>query len=216
MHDRRHDQKGRSTGQYMRQANKHAKIGSQFAPRTIDMLRSPAMGALSLTGRRILDRLEIEMADHGGTDNGSLPCMYEDFERFGIDRHQIAPGIAEVIALGFVRVMRPGRAGNAEYRLPTLYRLTYRHTAETGPTDEWNQIATDGKARDLVTAARRLWTERERQKRARKQKASGGARPISVGVPHTENEVLPVGITHTTGPVGVTHTTLDISGRGEQ
>ena len=56
---------------------------------------------MSLTGHRILDRIEIELADHGGKDNGKLPVTYADFEEFGIgNRHAIAPGIREVCALG--------------------------------------------------------------------------------------------------------------------
>jgi hypothetical protein len=44
------------------------KIGEQFAPRTITMLKSPAYCALSLAARRFLDRLEIEHAAHGGRE----------------------------------------------------------------------------------------------------------------------------------------------------
>ena len=202
MRDRRHDLTGRSTGQYIRTVSKHAKIVGQFAPRLIEMLRSPAMTALSLTGRRILDRLEIEMADHGGRENGQLPCMYDDFARFGIDRHQIAPGIAEVVALGFVEITQQGRAGNADFRLPALYRITYRATDGQGPTDEWRQVATEQQARELVAAARQRWTERERNKRTKKRKTSGDDRQVSVGVTHTENSKVPVGVTHTTVSVG--------------
>ena len=49
---------------------RRTQIGGQFAPRLIEMLESPAYRALSLSGHRILDRIEIEMAHHGGTDNG--------------------------------------------------------------------------------------------------------------------------------------------------
>jgi hypothetical protein len=55
------------------------------------MLRSPAYCALSLSARRILDRLEIELADHGGADNGKLPVTYDDFVRYGLHRHAIYP-----------------------------------------------------------------------------------------------------------------------------
>ena len=74
-------------------------------------MRSPAWRALSLSARRILDRLEIEMADHGGTDNGKLPATYDDFERYGLHRHAIAPAIREAVALGFLEITQPGRAG---------------------------------------------------------------------------------------------------------
>jgi hypothetical protein len=81
-----------------------SKIEGQFAARPIEMLESPAYRVLSLSARRVLDRLDIEFAHHGGTDNGRLPVTYDDFERYGIDRHAIAPAIREVAALGFVEV----------------------------------------------------------------------------------------------------------------
>jgi hypothetical protein len=115
-------------------------IGCQFAPRTIEMLRSPAMRALSLTGRRILDCVEIELASHGGKDNGQLPVTHTDLVEFGIHDHAIGPGLREVEALGFVEIKR-GRAGNAEFRRPNLFRLTYRPTEDKHETNEWRQIA---------------------------------------------------------------------------
>jgi hypothetical protein len=99
-----------------------------------------------------LDRLEIELADHGGKDNGRLPCTFADFERYGIDRHAIAPAIREVVALGFVEVTEAGRAGNAEFRKPNLFRLTYRPT-KYAPTEEWSKI-TEEEAFIIARAAR--------------------------------------------------------------
>jgi hypothetical protein len=43
-------------------------------------------------------------------DNG-LPVTFNDFQRYGIDRHFIAPVIRELVALGFVEVTEQGRAG---------------------------------------------------------------------------------------------------------
>lgn len=206
MRDRRHDATGRSTGKTLRR--KHAKIEGQFAPRTIEMLRSAAMGALSLTGRRILDRLEIELADHGGTENGRLPVTYDDFEHFGIHRHQIAVGMAEVVALGFVEVTRPGRAGNAEYRLPTLYRLTYRPTEHAAPTNEWKRIASKEDATAAAKGSRKRWRDR-----AKKQIPSGDQRHVSVAVAATKNGQFNSAETATTGLSAETATTIYISGR---
>ena len=76
-------------------------IAGQFAPRLIEMLESPAHRVLSLSARRVLDRLEIELAHHGGADNGKLPVTYDQFHQFGIDRQAIAPAIREAVALGF-------------------------------------------------------------------------------------------------------------------
>lgn len=49
------------------------KISGQFSARLIEMLESPAYRVLSLSARRILDRIDIEHAHHGGQDNGLYP-----------------------------------------------------------------------------------------------------------------------------------------------
>ena len=132
---RKTDITGRATGR--RFGNKRTSIGEQFAPHPIRMIRSPAWCALSLSARRVLDRIEIELASHGGTDNGKLPCTYDDLQRYGIHRHAIGPAIREAAALGFLEVTEPGRAGNADWRKPNVFRLTYRNTQNAKPTDEW-------------------------------------------------------------------------------
>jgi hypothetical protein len=151
---RKTDATGRGTGR--RFANRRTRIEGQFAPHTIRMLRSSAWRVLSLSGRRVLDRVEIELADHGGTDNGKLPVTYDDFQRYGIHRHAIGPAIREVVALGFLVVTEVGRAGNAEFRKPNLFRLTFRNTPDNGPTNEWARIESDEKAKALARAARRV------------------------------------------------------------
>ena len=92
------------------------RISGQWAWRTIEMMESPAFRALSHSARRILDRLEIEIAHHGGKDNGRLPFTFDHFAEYGVDRHSIAPALREVEALKFIEVTERGRAGNAEYR----------------------------------------------------------------------------------------------------
>ena len=79
------------------------KISGQFSWRTIAMMESPAFQVLSLSGRRVLDRLEIEHAHHGGNDNGQLPVTYDQFIEYGIHRNAVSPAIREVEALGFVK-----------------------------------------------------------------------------------------------------------------
>jgi hypothetical protein len=169
---------GRSIG--ARTGNRRTQIEGQFAPKTIEMLESAAFVVLSRSAHRILFRLEIELARHGGTDNGSLPVPYSDFQQYGIDRHAIPPAIREVVALGFVEITRHGRAGNAEYRQPHLFRITYRHTAQAGPTNEWKRIQTVEEAKAIAAAARKP------VKRSAKRISSGGLRQFSVGESHTE------------------------------
>ena len=58
------------------------------------------------------------------------------------------------MALGFVQITRPGCAGNAEYRQPTLYRLTYRHCgSHRETTDEWRRIKTIEEAKAISERA---------------------------------------------------------------
>lgn len=131
------------------------KIGGQFAPRTIEMLRSPAMRILSLTGHRILNRLEIEHADHGGRDNGRLPVTFADLVQYGIaNRHLIRPGIRELSALGFVELTRPGRSGNGEHRSPNLFRITYLPANGEAPTNEWRCVQSIEEAKQIAGNAR--------------------------------------------------------------
>jgi hypothetical protein len=174
------------------------KIGGQFAPRLVEMLESPAYRVLSLSGHRILARVEIEMANHGGGDNGKLPVTFDDFEAYGIDRHAVAPAIRECEVLGFIEVAERGCAGNREFRRASLYRLTYRHLNRADPTHEWRRIKTIEEAQVIAQAARKS----VQQPRPQKQKTSGGKRQVSVGETPTESRKVPVGETPTTASVG--------------
>ncbi len=107
-----------------------------------------------MSAHRILDRLEIELAHHGGHDNGALPVTYADFEYYGIHRHAIAPAIRETVVLGFVEITEPGRAGNADCRAPNKFRLAYKQTDKTEATDDWRKICTMEDALMLARAAR--------------------------------------------------------------
>jgi hypothetical protein len=175
------------------------KIGGQFAPRLVEMLESQAYRALSLSGHRILARIEIEMANHGGNDNGKLPVTFDDFEVYGIHRHAIAPGIRECEALGFVEVTERGCAGNGEFRHPSLYRLTYRHLTRAEHTHEWRRIKTMEEAMTIAQQARKS----VQQPRFQKQETSGGKRQVSVAESHTENGKPPVAESTTTGSVRI-------------
>jgi hypothetical protein len=155
------------------------KIGGQFSARLIEMMESPAFQVLSLAGRRILDRLEIEIAHHGGNDNGKLPVTFDNFVEYGIHRHSIAPGLREVCALGFVEITERGRAGNAEWRRPSLYRLTYRQVGNAKATDEWKHITTVERALEVAHAARRQ-SATKKPRTARRRSAPKNRTPVPV------------------------------------
>ena len=133
------------------------KIDGPFAPRLITMLKSPAYRALSLSAHRILARLEIELYQHGGEDNGKLIVTYDHFVEHGIDRNAIAPALRELEALGFIEIPERGRAGN--WHEPSKYRLTYRPVGRARPTHEWGHVQTMEQAQAIARAARKTAAE---------------------------------------------------------
>lgn len=184
----------------MKRKGKRTQIAGQFAPRLIEMLRSPAYRALSLSEHRILSRMEIELADHGGTGNGKLPATFDDFERYGVHRHSIAPSLRALEALGFIVITERGRAGNGEWRKPHLYRLTFRSTDRDGSTDDWQKITTQEEAERIAGEARK-----------NKTPVAVNAN-TSVGI-RTTNRMASSTDSTTTVPSTESTTTLDISGR---
>ncbi len=152
---------------------------------------------MSLSGHRLLARVEVELARHVGTDNGKLPVTYDDFVRYGMHRHAIGPAIREATALGFIQVTEHGRAGNAEYRRPNLYKLTYRETAYDGPTHEWKRIETMEQA-ELIAVAARGTSIVQPWRSSRKKSSSGGERHVSAPETGTETSACPVPETATT------------------
>ena len=133
------------------------RISGQFSVRLIEMLESPAYRALSVSAHRAISRIEIELAAHGGNDNGALPVTYQDFIDYGMVRGSIGPALREAEALGFVQCTRHGRGGNAEYREASLYRLTFAHARDSRqhpPSHEWRRIKSLDEAEQIAAAAR--------------------------------------------------------------
>lgn len=183
-------------------------ISGQFAARLIEMLGSPAYRALSRSGHMVISRIEIELAAHGGNDNGRLPVTTEDFVQYGMHRTSVAPAIREAEALGFIGVTERGRGGNAEHRSPNCFYLTYAHTRDSRkrpPTDEWHRIKTLEEADQIARAARAnksKWAvergKRSWRKRLQKTKSGTGNTQFSVlkgSVETSQSPVLDSGIT---------------------
>ncbi len=148
-----HDPSGRSTGK--RKKNARTRIGGQFAPRLIELLESPANRALNLSERRALSRIEIELAHHGGADNGRLPVTFDDFNMYGINRNSIAPALRTLATLGFIEVTEIGRSGNGEWRRPNLFRLTFHSVRAQAPSNDWRKIETLDDAERIAKLARK-------------------------------------------------------------
>jgi hypothetical protein len=102
-------------------------ITGQWMARAIELLEGPAYRVLSLSAHRALSRIEIELAHHGGRDNGDLRVRFEDFEAYGVRRHSIGPALNELEALGFIKITEHGKsAKSAEYRRANKFLLTTR------------------------------------------------------------------------------------------
>ncbi len=128
------------------------RIDGHFAPRLLEMLRSPAYRALSRAAHQVLARLELELGPHD-TKNGKLIVTFAQFEEYGLHRKAIGPAIRELVSLGFLEVVEQGRGGNAIWRRPSKYRLTYRKTNNSVPTHEWRSITEE--AADLFASEAR-------------------------------------------------------------
>jgi hypothetical protein len=197
---------------------KRNQIAGQFAARPIEMMQSPAYRVLSRAAHQILARVEIEHAHHGGADNGHLPVTYEHFVEYGLDRKAVPPAIRELAALGFIEVTQRGCGGNADFRRPSHYRLTYRHAkGETGDgTHEWRKIETVKQAEERAQHARRNTDSRAREiaiAHHQKQKPGGGLAHISGAVSTPANGVSS-GVLFTPTSSGALSTPTSISRLG--
>jgi hypothetical protein len=167
-------------------AKKFNKTARQWSSRPIEMLESPAWCALSLSAHRIIDRCCIELAHHGGNDNGKLPVTYDNFEAYNVHRHCIGPAIREAVALGFLQVTIQGVAGNANHRSPNLFRVTFANALNTPATHEWRRIKTKEEAEAIANAARKSGPGRRWRVSKSKTKSSGGKRTDTSGGKRTE------------------------------
>jgi hypothetical protein len=153
-------------------AKRRNAITGQWAARSIEMLESPAYRTLSLSAHRALARIEIELAHHGGNDNGKLPVTFDDFVQYGVRRHSIGPSLDELETLGFIKITQHGKmAKGAEYRRPNLFLLATRPELEgVGPERcGWRRFQT------LEEAERAL--ERVRARRQNLKAASAETAP---------------------------------------
>lgn len=204
----------------MASKRRNNQIDGQFSARTIEMLESPAWRALTLSGHRVYDRVCIELASHGGNDNGKLPVTFDQFVEYGIDRHAIAPAIRELEALGFLRVTQRGRHSAGDIRWPNHFLLTSVNCKSTPhPSHEWRKIPDRETAERLARDARKprgrkltqfasVCPERiSVQNEQKKQKPNGETPHCDSGEnPHCDGH-FPVGETHTTALMGETPTT---------
>jgi hypothetical protein len=135
------------------------RIGEQFIAHPVALLKSEAWRSLKLAELRILHRLEIEHASHGGRQNGNLPCTRSNFERHGVRRKNITKALDKLVRLGLVEITVKGRMAYADLRTPSRFRLTYLPTydengAAVPPTHEWRRLEKQKARGDLTPQTR--------------------------------------------------------------
>jgi hypothetical protein len=197
------------------------RISGQWSPRLVEMLESPAYRALSLSAHRVISRIEIELAHHGGNENGRLPVTKQDFVAYGIHHDGVAPAIREAEALGFIRVTERGRGGNAEHRQPNKFFLTFAHGRDSRaspPTHDWRKIKTLEEGETIARIARESKDANAVQFAERRAKRNRKPDPETSTETGPENQDRKPNITgpenqdYRVGPE--TRTTIYISGRG--
>ena len=163
-------------------------ITEQWAARPVEMLESPAYRVLSLSAHRVLSRIEIEFAHHGGKDNGKLPVTFDDFARYGVRRHSIGPALLELEALGFIVITEHGAmAKAAEYRRSNKFLLASRPKQKgVEVAGRWRQFKTVKEAEAAVEAARRNPPFRAAQK---EKAASAETAPLPVPKRHCGQKI---------------------------
>lgn len=173
------------------------------------------MPVLSRAAHMVLMRIEIEHAHHGGADNGRLPVTYQDFKDYGVHPRMTAPAIRELEALGLIEVTERGSGGNAEFRRPSLYRLTYRNAkGATGDgTHEWRQIKTREEAEAIAERARNAADQANvaRSKKTEFRRHKVRAKPPSQS--EGEKAQFPPSQSDGTAPPSQSDGTIYISGR---
>lgn len=169
---RKQDKTGRSTSQIAGRRQRGAlspPAGEPFVWMTRELLSSEAYRSLSLTARKVLDRIEIEHMNHAGRENGRLKVTYVDFIDHGVPRGCILPAIRELEEKGLInRTFRGRRSHGDDPGKPGEYRLTWIgavvDTGALAPTNEWKAWrALDGskKENSLVRKTNRNGSENE-------------------------------------------------------
>ena len=135
--------------------SKPNSIGGQFTAYPVEMLESPAWRALSTTAKRCIERIAIELAHHGGRDNGELPVTNRNFRDYGVPMARIKPALAEAVALGFID-MTPGHASqNPDYGRAARFRILFLNCI--GPLPDhtrWQRLKTHDEAKLMAKLAR--------------------------------------------------------------
>jgi hypothetical protein len=180
-------------------------------------LDSVAFWALKPIEVRILHVIEIEHMRHGGKENGNLTVTRRQFEKRGIPKDAIAPGLRALAAMGFIEFTQHGAAGVGDLAQAHQFRLTY---VQPNPTDEWrghhdpiraNAVATAARA-NCDTRARRLGLRGAQKQDAGPEIQTGKVRKPGPASSQERAETALIGPETRTGAGPKNRTTIYISG----
>lgn len=157
---KRHDAKGRSTGEVRHFGGraKSWKFEEAFVGEPMSLLESPAYRALNFPALKILGFLKLEHVRHGGAENGRLLAPYRQLEALSISARHVKPALAMLEALGIIRVTSDGsRMGGRPNA--AKYALTWLPTCDGAlPTADYRRV-TEAEAKAYRPPAPRRKTE---------------------------------------------------------
>jgi hypothetical protein len=163
-------------------------IGGQFTSHRVDMVASPAWRALSLSARRCLERIELELAKHGGKENGNLKVSNRRFRDHGVSMSMIKPALAELVALGFIE-MTPGYAcKNPDYGRSAQFRTLSCNSRDGQPPEHWRRFKTDEEAK-LIGKLARASAMQKRRPKARSHASPDASQSEAMAIA-TESEAM--------------------------
>jgi DNA-binding IclR family transcriptional regulator len=101
---------------------------------------SRSLWPLSVSLRRILDRLIAQHLTHYMKANGQLMVSYEELAAHaGADKSDVSSALAELVDVGLTDI-KHGQWSTSTKRLPNRYRLTFFPVDEAAPTHEWKRF----------------------------------------------------------------------------
>jgi hypothetical protein len=121
-----------------------------------------------------LDRIDIELASHGGRHNGDLIITRRDFAAFGVSPKAQLRGIAGLVALGLIS-WKPGHASpDPAHGRAARFGILYRATRDGTADEQWRRFKTPAEVKATLARAHAGVEARKCVQRAKeKQRYSG-------------------------------------------
>ena len=131
-------------------------IDGPFIHFTRDLLESDAWRSAPINTRRLIDRICLEHLSHAGKENGNLPCTYDDFVRWGIDRKYVYGSIKDAIKRGLIYQSQQGIASPGAGRSPNIFGLGWiRGRDGSAAPNNWKGYIPEGVQRNIYSSSQR-------------------------------------------------------------